>query len=186
MGKRLGTVLLIDLSDTYRGKTSGPRVRVLVSELKKLPLVSEIPTGRGKPPKVHKIVYLGKPVQCIRCKAYGHTVGHCLVPQDKKIAGPVCDSRNTRRPPGTREDKNAHPRVFLDRGTRSKGRDTDATVGTMEDNSKIDANSGGYAISIAKKEDGDKVLSVMVPEKKYEGSMIRLIRRERYTVTKSP
>lgn len=65
LGKRIGEILSMDLSDSWVGKTAGPRIRLLVSDINALPSTVLI-LGRVKGTTVeHKMTYSGLPDQCI-------------------------------------------------------------------------------------------------------------------------
>lgn len=74
----------MDLSDSWVGKTAGPRIRIIVSDIHSLPSTVLIP-GRVPGSTVeHKMTYSGLPNRCVRCKNFGHNVKQCTLPLIKK------------------------------------------------------------------------------------------------------
>jgi hypothetical protein len=83
LGSQLEKILAIDTTPTYRGKTVGPRIRVLVRDVETLPTTILIPGAKEGMLLEYKVVYQGRPDQCLRCKAIGHLVRNCPWPKKR-------------------------------------------------------------------------------------------------------
>ena len=77
IGAHIGQVIAIDSSEAYRAKLFGPRVRILVSEIDKLPHTVVLPRLDGDGVVEYNLEYSGLPNQCGRCRALDHQVRHC-------------------------------------------------------------------------------------------------------------
>jgi hypothetical protein len=74
---KFGKVLYYENSTSFLGKTSGPRVQVLVKDSTK---ILERVRIKGASPRIfhgHKIVVTGHPNQCVRCHVIGHNLKNC-------------------------------------------------------------------------------------------------------------
>lgn len=77
IGEHIGEVISIDNSEAYRYKLFGPRIRLLVKELHRLPQRVLIPRLDGKGTVKYNLEYSGLPHQCGRCRAHDHLVRNC-------------------------------------------------------------------------------------------------------------
>jgi hypothetical protein len=77
IGEHIGQVIAIDNSELYRAKLFGPRIRILVKDLNKLPPSIKVPRLDREGIVVHKLEYSGFPNQCGRCRSRDHQVRHC-------------------------------------------------------------------------------------------------------------
>jgi hypothetical protein len=77
IGEHIGQVIAIDNSDLYRAKLFGPRIRILVKDLNKLPKTIKVPRLDREGAVVHKLEYSGFPNQCGRCRSRDHQVRNC-------------------------------------------------------------------------------------------------------------
>jgi len=77
IGEQIGQVISIDNSDSYKAKLYGPRIRILVKDLNKLPPSVVIPRLDGEGTVKHTLEYSGLPNQCGRCHSRDHQVRHC-------------------------------------------------------------------------------------------------------------
>ena len=77
IGEQLGQVISIDNSEAYRAKLFGPRIRLLVRDLHRLPQTVVIPRLDGEGTVEYKLEFSGLPKQCGRCRAHDHLVRNC-------------------------------------------------------------------------------------------------------------
>ena len=77
IGAQIGQVVAIDTSETYRTKLFGPRIRVLVRDINKLPHIVVLPRIDRKGTMDYLLEYSGLPNQCGRCRSRDHQVRHC-------------------------------------------------------------------------------------------------------------
>lgn len=73
---QIGEVILIENSDSYKGKTAGPRIRILVQDLASLPSTVTFLGPEGVSQKI-KVIYSGLQNQCNRCRGFGHYARDC-------------------------------------------------------------------------------------------------------------
>jgi hypothetical protein len=67
-------VVAIDDTDSYKSKLSGPRIRIITSNVDTLPKTITLPRHDGKGDLIYELEYSGLPEQCGRCRSYDHTV----------------------------------------------------------------------------------------------------------------
>lgn len=72
IGEHIGQVIAIDNLELYRAKLFGPRIRVMVKDLNKLPRNIAVPRLDKEGVVKHKIEYSGFPNQCGRCRSRDH------------------------------------------------------------------------------------------------------------------
>ena len=77
IGEQLGQVISIDNSEAYKSKLYGPRIRILVKDLKALPKTVVIPRLDGEGTMEYAFEFSGLPNQCGRCRSREHQVRHC-------------------------------------------------------------------------------------------------------------
>ena len=77
IGEHIGQVIAIDNSEHYRAKMFGPRIRILVKDLNKLPGNIAVPRLDREGVVKYKVEYSGFPNQCGRCRSRDHQVRHC-------------------------------------------------------------------------------------------------------------
>ena len=77
LGEQLGQVISIDTSEAYRAKLLGPRIRLLVQDVKNLPQRIVVPRLDGEGEVEYELEFSGLPNQCGRCRATDHQVRHC-------------------------------------------------------------------------------------------------------------
>jgi hypothetical protein len=77
IGEQLGQVISIDNSEAYKAKLFGPRIRLLVRDIHKLPQTVVIPRLDGEGTVEYKLEFSGLPKQCGRCRAHDHLVRNC-------------------------------------------------------------------------------------------------------------
>lgn len=74
-------VISVDDTESYRTKLSGPRIRIITTDVEKLPKMLTLPRHDGRGDVAYKLAYSGLPEQCGRCRSYEHTVSQCNAPQ---------------------------------------------------------------------------------------------------------
>ena len=116
---KLGRVLFVEKSDSYAGKTSGLRVKVLVPDYTKIPERIRLKTTDGFF-REHKILITGHPNQCGRCRRFGHSAAHCLGDRKASVP-PATRERNRRSIPPLRRGRSPRPQARF-RGGRSPSR----------------------------------------------------------------
>lgn len=77
VGEQIGQVIAVDNSEAYWATVFGPRIRLLVRDLKTLPQSVVLPRLDGEGVVEHKLVYSGLPIQCGRCRSTEHSVRFC-------------------------------------------------------------------------------------------------------------
>ena len=77
IGEQIGQVISIDNAEGYRAKLFGPRIRLLVQNLDRLPQTVVIPRLDGDGTVEYKLEFSGLPHQCGRCRAHDHQVRNC-------------------------------------------------------------------------------------------------------------
>ena len=77
IGGHIGQVIAVDNSDAYRAKLFGPRIRILVRDLDKLPRTVVLPRLDGEGVVEYDLEYSGMPNQCGRCRSRDHHARHC-------------------------------------------------------------------------------------------------------------
>ena len=77
IGEQIGQVVSIDNSEAYRSKLFGPRIRLLVQDLQRLPQTVVIPRLDGEGTVEYTLEYSGLPHQCGRCRGHDHLVRNC-------------------------------------------------------------------------------------------------------------
>ena len=77
IGEQVGQVVTVDTSEAYRAKLFGPRIRLLVRDLSKLPHTVLVPRLDGDGVVEYALEFSGLPNQCGRCRSYDHQVRHC-------------------------------------------------------------------------------------------------------------
>ena len=77
VGEQIGQVISIDNSEGYRSKLFGPRIRLLVKELNRLPQTVVLPRLDREGTVEYSLEYSGLPHQCGRCRAHDHLVRNC-------------------------------------------------------------------------------------------------------------
>lgn len=77
IGSQLGQAISIDNSEAYKDKLFGPRIRLLIPDLNKLPHTVAIPRLDGTGNMHYPLEYSGLPNQCGRCRARDHQVRNC-------------------------------------------------------------------------------------------------------------
>ena len=77
IGEQIGQVISIDNSEAYRAKLFGPRIRLLVRDIRQLPQTVVIPRLDGAGTVEYKLEFSGLPKQCGRCRAHDHLVRNC-------------------------------------------------------------------------------------------------------------
>ena len=77
IGEQIGQVISIDNSEAYRSKLFGPRIRLLVRELNRLPQTVVIPRLDGEGTVEYQLEYSGLPHQCGRCRGHDHIARNC-------------------------------------------------------------------------------------------------------------
>ena len=77
VGEQIGQVITVDNSDAYMAKLFGPRIRLLVRDLKTLPQAVVLPRLNGEGEVEYKLEYNGLPSQCGRCRSTEHLVRFC-------------------------------------------------------------------------------------------------------------
>jgi hypothetical protein len=70
-------VISVDDTESYRTKLSGPRIRIITTDVEKLPKTLTLPRHDGRGDVNYKLAYSGLPEQCGRCRSYDHTVSQC-------------------------------------------------------------------------------------------------------------
>ena len=90
IGEQIGQVISIDNYEAYRAKLFGPRIRLLVRDLHKLPQFVVIPRLDGVGTVEYSLEFSGLPKQCGRCRAHDHQVRNCpkKVQTARKNEGP--------------------------------------------------------------------------------------------------
>ena len=87
IGEQIGQVISIDNSEAYRSKLFGPRIRLLVQDLHRLPQTVVIPRLDSEGTVEYNLEYSGLPHQCGRCRGHDHLVRNCpkkITPVRKK------------------------------------------------------------------------------------------------------
>ena len=87
VGEQIGQVIAVDNSEAYRAKLFGPRIRVLVRDLKTLPQSVILPRLDGEGVVKYKLEYSGLPSQCGRCRSTDHLVRFCPKKDFKPSSG---------------------------------------------------------------------------------------------------
>ena len=77
VGEQIGQIISIDNSEGYRSKLFGPRIRLLVKELNRLPQTVVLPRLDREGTVEYSLEYSGLPHQCGRCRAHDHLVRNC-------------------------------------------------------------------------------------------------------------
>ena len=77
IGGQIGQVFSIDNSEAYKAKFFGPRIRLLVRDLDKLPHRMVVPRLDGEGTVEYALEFNGLPNQCGRCRSHDHQVRHC-------------------------------------------------------------------------------------------------------------
>lgn len=77
LASQIGEVILIEDSDTYKGKTAGPRIRTLVQDPSALPSSLTLIGTDGVVKQKIKVLYNGLQNQCNRCRGFGHYARDC-------------------------------------------------------------------------------------------------------------
>jgi hypothetical protein len=123
----LGKILTVETKESFKGKAAGPRVRVLVEDIANLPLTCRLLGSKAGTFLEHKIVYIGRPEQCTRCKCYGHRVRDCTRPSKPEEGQPTRDTHDVPRgrdhSPQRRRRSPGPPRR-RERGSRSPRRNS--------------------------------------------------------------
>ena len=99
VGEHIGQVIAIDNSEAYRTKLFGPRIRLLVHDLDKLPRTVAIPRLDGEGVVVHNLEFSGLPNQCGRCRSREHVVRHCPKRETKHQRSDAPDRSKPPAPP---------------------------------------------------------------------------------------
>ena len=94
LSQRLGTILTVETSDSFKEKTVGPRVRVLLKDVASLPQTCWLPRSLPRVSLEHKIIYLGRSNQCLCCKRYGHKLHNSNHPRRPEEGLPLCWSHD--------------------------------------------------------------------------------------------
>lgn len=76
-------MILIEDSDTYKGKTAGPRIRTLVQDPTTLPSYLTLIGSDGVVKQKIKVLYSGLHNQCNRCRGFGHYARDCKQNQNQ-------------------------------------------------------------------------------------------------------
>jgi hypothetical protein len=97
LGSRLYRILTVETNESFKKKTAGPRVRVLVKDVANLPLTCRLPGSKAGTFLEHKIVYTGRPEQCTCCKCFGHRVRDCTRSRKPEEGPQLRDTRNIQR-----------------------------------------------------------------------------------------
>jgi hypothetical protein len=98
----IGKVIAVDNSEAYMAKLFGPRIRILVRDLKNLPQSVILPRLDEEGVVKYKVEYSGLPSQCGRCRSTEHIVRFCLK-RDSKTRKETYQRRPN--PPIIREEK---------------------------------------------------------------------------------
>ena len=77
VGEQIGQVISIDNSEGYRSKLFGPRIRLLVKELNRLPQTVVLPRLDREGTVEYSLEFSGLPHQCGRCRSHDHLVRNC-------------------------------------------------------------------------------------------------------------
>jgi hypothetical protein len=80
INSRLGKILMTESNESFKGKTIGPWVCILIEDVANLLLTCHLPRSKVGMFLEHKIVYMGRLDQCTHCKCYGHKVQDCTHP----------------------------------------------------------------------------------------------------------
>lgn len=87
LASQLGEVILVEDTESYKGKTAGPRIRALVQDPTSLPpFITLIGTDGSIKQKI-KVLYTGLPNQCNRCRGIGHYAKECKQIKNTTQAG---------------------------------------------------------------------------------------------------
>nr|PNR26408.1 hypothetical protein PHYPA_030983 [Physcomitrium patens] len=91
--------------ETYRSKVSGPKVRVLVADITKLPFSLVLPNPTGGEKEYH-IEYSGLASQCNRCRSTSHHAKQCALTRrdDRK--------RPSNKPTKSEDSVADHPKLI--------------------------------------------------------------------------
>lgn len=73
----IAEVLLVDDTESYQTKLSGPRVRILTENVNTLPKTIRINRHDGAGEAEFSMEYSGFPTQCERCRSFDHLVSKC-------------------------------------------------------------------------------------------------------------
>jgi hypothetical protein len=91
MTSKLGEVLEIKVADSYIKRPAGPMITIELRDISKLPGYIRIPSmaeGTEDTTTIaQKILYLGLPNQCRRCRRFGHHARACITSWNKPWEG---------------------------------------------------------------------------------------------------
>lgn len=103
MGSKYDKVLFYDDQGSYSGRTTGPRIKVLVKASTVIPERIKVQGTDGDPDLQHKILVIGCPNQCASCHTTGHNSRTCpLNPHNRNHNGAQRGRHRPRRPPDPR------------------------------------------------------------------------------------
>lgn len=117
IGEQIGQVISIDNSEAYRSKLFGPRIRLLVQDLQRLPQMVVIPRLDGEGIVEYSLEYSGLPNQCGRCRGHDHLVRNC-----PKIY-----------PPARKKETPSKNKIVEDQGELKKMPEPGETLGDSND-----------------------------------------------------
>lgn len=90
-------VLFVDDTDMYLSRLSGPRVRILTEDVKKLPQSILLPQLDEEGEMKYSLEYSGLHSQCSRCRSFEHKVQSCPIPKCPIMEKPRRTSGKERR-----------------------------------------------------------------------------------------
>ena len=130
IGEQIGQVISIDNSEAYRSKLFGPRIRLLVRDINRLPQTVVIPRLDGEGTVEYHLEYSGLPHQCGRCRGHDHLVRNCPrkfppvrkkeVPARTKVVEPRDEQIKTPKLSDSQEDNSAFLAVPVQEHTNNQ------------------------------------------------------------------
>ncbi|CAM6003148.1 unnamed protein product [Sphagnum balticum] len=96
MASKLGEVLEIEAADSYIKRPAGPMITIELRDISKLPGYLRIPSmaegSEDTATIAQKILYLGLPNQCRRCRRFGHHARACITSKNKPWEGTLASN----------------------------------------------------------------------------------------------